>query len=233
MVIQHTMLLWGRSSKNCHFNDVVNSLLRLKKVFDERNSYIENLMIKYKEKYVNWEEVNIISVIKSGVNKEGNEVFPDLGFRINFKFNMYGVTTYGSALLGSVSDEITNTIKITIPYKLNVENDQIRSSVIDLFAALPSVFDCYWGAIVNNYEMHQYDSLYVNHSPVALFWVNYLNDDLLIKLTEYDRKSLIEDCGAVIDGNILTIRYLPSMDDANPYFRAVRDAEKILLGKGS
>ena len=82
---QYSIIFWGNPQDNEGFDSVVESYIRLFESIDTDSDVITDLMIKSKGKYISKQSANFPNIVLSGVNKENNRKFHELGYRVDFK----------------------------------------------------------------------------------------------------------------------------------------------------
>ena len=210
---QYSILFWGKPNNCVTIDSVVECYRNIFDCFDRDYDFISDLMIKFNGKYTAKEKVNLNSVVFKGVNKEQSNLFPELGYRVEFKLLICGRPAYGSILLGATNCKVTNTFSLQIPCEISLDNAFAREDLIKLFKAVSHGYDWYWGAIADNLAIRKYKSLYENGKPATVFMINYFDQTVFDKVNSCITEDLIRKYGIKAADNIVEFDYALMYDD--------------------
>ncbi len=206
MIQTYTIVFW----EHPHQASLEMTVQQLECIFESFNDcpgYIDNICVSYKGKYVGYDSVELNDLVQRGVNHEGKIQFPQLGYRILFRFELFGEKTYGSALLGASAGNCTNSLNIKIPKNIDLNNPAKSELVIQLFEKIANTSNWYWGAVIDNITSRRIGSLFGAGIPTAIHWVNFWGYEIrehIISQGNY----IDEECRMVND-NIIVLSNTP------------------------
>jgi hypothetical protein len=230
----HSMILWAAPTKE-DFKETVNKayqiLTALKEFGPELSpNYITNL-IKKDAKQFSLDYDSLAELIRKGVNKEGNRVFPDLGYRINFFSSLNDVDNTGISLtLGVTNSKLKNTFIVNFPISLNVFDDNISIGLIELFKTCNNIFNPFWGCILNSGTLIRYKTLFKNDLATTIHWVNFWGEDIIRKVSEekISKASLYSREKIDNKGYLLILKRKPIDDNSQNDIRIQNETNKSL-----
>lgn len=200
---QYSIIFWGNPQDNEGFDSVVESYIRLFESIDTDSDVITDLMIKSKGKYISKQSANFPNIVLSGVNKENNRKFPELGYRVDFKLLICGKSSYGSILLGGTASKITNTFRLQLPCGIDLYDNLIREDLINLFNNISHNYNWFWGALIDNEISKKYKISYNNNEPSTFYLMNYFDDSIVNGIENRITDDLKRKYGITINNNLV------------------------------
>ncbi len=205
MVQQHTVLFWGRPDSKLTTDGAQNCIRSLFATMN--SSFISDFKVLYKGNYVDVDRISIDSLLSDGINKENENIFPSLGFRINFRLLLWDTPSYGSVLIGATENNVTNVFRLPIPYTLDFSNAEVRVGLSSLFSAVSKVYNWYWGAITSNTIIKQFNPFFLDGMPKTVFLLNYWEDEILEAIDANKLERLDNKYGLKFNNNIVSMDY--------------------------
>lgn len=185
----HTLILWAHTSIR-DFNDIVfktYSVLEALREFGPElspNYLTTNRKADVNKANLTYEGVK--QLVQKNINKEGKNLFPDLGHRLSF---FSALDEYSSSrvnlTVGTSNPRFKDSLIVTLPQSLSIYQDEtVTWKIINLFKKCCQIFEPYWGCIQNDSNANRFDSLWNDSLPTAVHWVNYFGDDVVKVLGE-------------------------------------------------
>lgn len=202
----YTIVFWEHPHQ-ASLEMAVQQLERIFESFSDCPEYIDNICVSYKGKYVGYDSVELNDLVQRGVNHEGKIKFPQLGYRILFRFELFGEKTYGSALLGASAENCTNSLNIKISENVDLNTPAKSEPVIQLFEKLANTSNWYWGAVIDNITARRKGSLLNEGIPTAIHWVNFWGDE--IKEHIISQGNYIDEECRMVNDNIVVLSNTP------------------------
>ncbi len=183
MIQRHSLILWANpSNEDFHVSlaKANNLLLALKEFGPEiAPNYITS---KRKKDALNfdWNANTLEELLKKGINKEGNNQFLDLGYRMSFFSSLREDDSASiSLLVGASNSCTTNSLIVNLPLTLPVyESSDINDKLISTFKECVEIFDPFWACIGNNVNVRRFDGYWRDDLPTAIHWVNYFGNGI-------------------------------------------------------
>ncbi len=189
MIQEHSIILWADAVKedfHQSLNKAYKLLLALKEFGPELSpNYITAKRKKEAKKFDLSLDI-LKEQLKKGVNKEGNTVFPDLGYRISFFSSLKDDDSAGISISVGVSNpRFKNSFVVELPLSLPIyTSNEVRSKLVLLFKECITVFEPFWGCISNSVNIRRYDGYWGDKLPTTIHWVNYFGSQVSEELGE-------------------------------------------------
>lgn len=230
MIQQQTMIFWGHAEKK-DIEQIFVEFLNIIAIFDSCKAYIDSFQVKQGTSYKDCNSVDLNALLKSGVNREGNLSFAELGYRVNFRFKLFGEKTYGSLVIGASGINCKNTLRIVIPHSIDLSDSNHSSCIIDLFNRFSSTGIWFWGAVIDNITLNRLGSLFNNGTPTTVHWMNYYGDEFGVLSTLNTIKHMKGLEGIIDNERILVLDRVPidAQDYENNLLR--ESLNNLLFGK--
>ncbi|NLW48267.1 MAG: hypothetical protein GXY86_13160 [Firmicutes bacterium] len=183
MIQRHSLILWANVVNEGFqesLNKAYNLLLALKEFGPELSpNYITAKRKKEAQKF-DLSLETLQELLKKGINKEGDFVFSDLGYRISFFSSLKDDDSAGiSITVGASNQSITNTFIVNLPLSLPIyTSPEVRNRLILTFKECVRVFNPYWACISNSVNIRRYDGYWGNKLPTTIHWVNYFGSQV-------------------------------------------------------
>jgi len=136
-------------------------------------------------------------MLKKGINKEGENIFEDLGYSISFFSSMHEQNSCAIEVrAGNKNEKFHNTLIISLPLSLNLYDKKIADRIMDLFEKLVEAYTPYWGCISNKALSRKYRKFLEGNLPTTVHWMNYWSEDIIYTVG-------MEKIKKVVDGNFM------------------------------
>lgn len=182
---RHSIILWRKAEeKDKVFEDVVKEAYGVFKLFqgypqELRPNYL-TAETKKDIKGFDWNYENFSSVLKQGINKEGKNIFEDLGYSISFFSSMNEKEACSFQMkVGNKNEKFYNTLIIHLPLSLNLYDKKTAEMISVLFEKLVQAYMPYWGCISNRALSRQYGKYLEGTLPTTVHWMNYWSEDIV------------------------------------------------------
>lgn len=183
----HAIILWAEAAKEdfqVSLNKAYNLLLALKEFGPELSP---NYLPAYRKKDVKKFDLSfdtLQELLKNGVNKEGDTVFPDLGYSVSFFSSLKNNNSAGISIsVGTSNPLFKNTFIVDLPLSLPIyESSEVNKKLIKVFKECVKIFYPFWACIGNNVNVERYDGYWGDKLPTAVHWVNYFGSQVTKEL---------------------------------------------------
>lgn len=216
----HSIILWAEPKKEA-FEDLsvkCYNILNILKNFspDLSPKYILDFETKkFKEYEFNINEIK--KILKDNINKEGDKIFPELGYRIHFISHLNTANTTGiSMTIGASFERITNTINIGIKDDFVLyDNHKVNFHLVKLFKNLIELYKPFWGCVSNDINSNRIEKFIKSNKPTTVHWLNFWGSKLLneLKINNWENAP-IEEYEQIDDGYFIKLKKEP-IDDEN------------------
>jgi len=126
MIQRHSIILWKKAEKkDKDFEEIAKETYEVLKLFQEcpqelRPNYL-TAKTKNDIKEFDWNYENFRSMLKKGINKEGENIFEDLGYSISFFSSLNGQNSCGFEIIaGNKNEKFYNVLIVNLPLSLNL-----------------------------------------------------------------------------------------------------------------
>lgn len=189
MFQRHSIILWADAVKEDFqqsLNKAYKLLLALKEFGPELSPNYLTAIKKKEAKKFDLSIETLEELLKKSVNKEGNTVFPDLGYSISFFSSIKADDSAGVSISVGISNpKFNNCFIVKLPLSLPVyTSNEVRSKLILLFKECITVFEPFWGCISNSVNIRRYEGFWGDKLPTTIHWVNYFGSQLSEELGE-------------------------------------------------
>jgi len=185
MIQRHSIILWKKAEKkDKDFEEIVKETYEVLKLFQEcpqelRPNYL-TAKTKKDIKEFDWNYENFRSMLKKGINKEGENIFEDLGYSISFFSSPNGQNSCGFEIIaGNKNEKFYNVLIVNLPLSLNLYDTKTADMVKDLFEKLVQSYMPYWGCISNKALSRKYGKFLDGNMPTTVHWMNYWSEDII------------------------------------------------------
>jgi len=228
------MIIWAKANQE-DFKVTVDKAYRLLKALKDYGSeFSPNYLPAYHKKDakqydLSYETLEIL--IQKGRNKEGNRVFPDLGYHVSFFSALNDDDSAGISLtIGMSNPKFINSFVVHFPISLNIFDDNATEKLIYLFKKSILIFDPFWGCISSSLNQQRLGPFYENDKPKRVHWVNFWDMNTIRSITEEKIKKAplysIEKIDA--KGYILILEKKPFDDNDEADVKLQNEVDKIL-----
>lgn len=201
MLQTHTIILWKKPEKEAMcFEDLAKKAFGIMSVFQEFDQeWRPNYLTGYKKNtgQMKWIYKEFMEVFKSGLNKEGGNIFEDLGYRVSFYSSLEEDNSFAHSLkIGSTSSWNVLTVSVAISMDLNDANN--ANKIAMLFQKLVERFEPFWGCVANSKIASKYgyfDKL--NCVPLTMYWLNYFNQNTIELIGNDKIKDILSEYASV------------------------------------
>lgn len=185
MVQRHTVILWKKAeSKDRNFEEISKEAYNILNLFQDYPQELKpNYLTVKSKKDVNefdWNYENFNSMLKKGINREGENVFENLGYSISFFSSMDEKKSCAFQMnVGNKNNKFYNTFIIDLPLSLNLYDKKIADTIRNLFEKLVKSYMPYWGCISNKVLSRKYGKFLEGNRPTTVHWMNYWSEDII------------------------------------------------------
>lgn len=213
MIQRHSIILWKKAErKDKDFEEISKEAYEILKLFQ---GYPQKLRPNYltakfpkdtKEFDRNYKKFS--SVLKEGINREGENVFEDLGYSISFFSSMNENDSCAFQMkVGNKNDKFYNTLIINLPLSLSLYDEKTADMIRILFEKLTQVYIPYWGCISNKALSRKYGKYLEGNLPTTVHWMNYWSEDIINTIGIRKIQKVVDENSMVsFQKNILTIQ---------------------------
>lgn len=201
MIQRHSIILWKKAEKkDKDFEGIAKETYEVLKLFQEcpqelRPNYVTAKAKKDIEEF-DWNYENFRSILRKGINKEGEILFEDLGYSISFFSSQNGQNSCGFEIIaGNKNEKFYNVLIVNLPLSLNLHDKKNANMVKDLFKKLAQSYMPYWGCVSNKALSRKYGKFLDGNMPTTVHWINYWSEDIIGTVG-------IEKIQNVVDNNI-------------------------------
>lgn len=213
MIQRHSIILWKKAEKSDKdFVNIAKETYGVLKLFQEyplelRPNYL-TAKTKKDIKRFDWNFENFSSLLKKGINKEGGNVFEDLGYSISFFSSLDEQDSSGFEIwAGNKNEKFYNVLIMNLPLSLNLYDKKVADMIKGLFEKLVQSYMPYWGCISNKILSRKYGKFLEDNLPTALHWVQYWSEDIIKKIGRERIQALADgNPGISFRNGILSIR---------------------------
>lgn len=200
MLQKHSMILWRKAERSDkRFEEIAKETYKVVDLFQNYPQEMRpNFLTGKTQKDVKefeWNYENFCNVLKKGINKEGENIFEDLGYAVSFFSSMDEKESYGFQIeAGNKNERFYNTLIINLPLSLNLFEKKNCEKITRLFEELALVYKPFWGCVSNNALSRRYGRFLEGNLPTTVHWVNYWSEDIVETIG-------MEKIQKVVDGN--------------------------------
>jgi hypothetical protein len=214
------MILWAEP-RDEEFDTIIRRAFDTMQALKEFGTEISPNFLTAKRKIdakpFEWSFKTFEEAVKNGLNKDGENVFPDLGYSISFFSSCVEKDSASiSMTIGVSNSKFKNTLVVNLPQSLPLFNNFIvNDKLIQTFKNCVTIFKPFWGCIANKTNSRRFDGYLNDILPTTTHWVNYWGKDIVKKLGaekfEKEQGFLIED---LEDGYFLKLKETPINDES-------------------
>ena len=189
MLQRHSLILWANASEEpfeVSLKKAYELLQKLKEFGVELSPNYITAKRKKDAQTFDWRIDTLEELLRKGVNKEGNTVFLDLGYRVSFFSSLKEDNSASISLLVGVSNiKFINNFIVNLPLSLSMYDDnQLNERLIEVFKKCIEVFNPFWACIGNSANVRRHDGYWGDKLPKSIQWVNYFNNEISQMLGE-------------------------------------------------
>lgn len=185
MIQRHSIILWKKAEKqDKSFEEIAKEIyevLNLLQGFPQelRPNYLTAKTKKDARRF-DWNYENFISRLKMGINKEGENIFEDLGYSMAFFSSMNEYDSCSIEIIaGNKNEKFYNSLIISLPLSLNLYDKKIADNIKNLFEKLVQAYIPYWGCVSNRVLTRKYGKFLEGNLPSTVHWINYWSEDIV------------------------------------------------------
>lgn len=185
MIQRHTIILWKKAEKkDKDFEEIAKETYEVLNLFQDcpqglRPNYI-TAETKKDIREFDWNYEDFRSMLKKGINKEGENIFEDLGYSISFFSSLDEQNSCGFEIkAGNKNEKFYNVFIINLPLSLNLYDKKTANMIKNLFEKLVQTYMPYWGCISNKALSRKYGKFLEGNLPTTVHWINYWSEDIL------------------------------------------------------
>ena len=237
MIQRHSIILWRREEeKSKSFDEIAEETFQVLNIFQEypielRPNYLSSTSKKNIELF-NWNIEEFKEALKKGVNREGREIFDELGYTISFFSSLEEENSTGFQLtVGNKHPEFYNTIIISLPLTLDIFNLSVANMISTLFEDVVGKFVPFWGCISNRAITRKYGKYIEGKLPTTIHWVNYWSEDIINEIGMESINDAISRQSVSIENGILKIRDIPLDAEKEEDRKFHGEVDECILGE--
>lgn len=187
MLQRYKIILWKNpEDNNKEFDDIAIETYNTLLVFQKFPHYLRPNYVTSTQKndavVANWDYEEFKNTLKCNVNKEGNIVFEELGYRISYFSDMDDEKSCGISLkVGNKDQRFVNTMIVDLPIIFDLCNNNNIEIIKSLFEMLVFEFKPYWGCVLNRALTRKYGKYVKDGLPSTIHWINYWSDEIINK----------------------------------------------------
>lgn len=187
MLQVHKIILWAKA-KDENFEDTVSKAYKTIQPLIEYGTEIspvyQTVSKKKDAKPFEWSFESFKELVKSSVNREGKNIFPDLGYTFSFFSSLNSKESAGISMSVGISNpKFKNTIIVNLPQSMNLYEDSlVAEKIVSVFKKCVNSFEPFWGCIVNEANTERFDGYFKDGLPITTHWVNYFDEELAQKV---------------------------------------------------
>lgn len=213
MIQRHSIILWKKAEKkDKNFEKIAKETYEVLKLFqycpqELRPNYLTG-KTKKDIKEFDWSYENFRSMLKKGINKEGENIFEDLGYSISFFSSLNGQNSCGFEIVaGNKNEKFYNVLIINLPLSLNLYDIKTADMIKKLFEKLVQSYMPYWGCVSNKALSRKYGKFLDGDMPTTVHWVNYWSKDIVRTIGMEKIQNLVDNnTMSTFKGGILSIK---------------------------
>lgn len=236
MIQRHSIILWKKAEKvDKSFEEIARGTYEILNLFQDcpwelRPNYL-TAKTKKDIKEFDWNYENFNSMLKRGVNKEGKNVFEDLGYSISFFSSMNEQDSCAFEIIaGNKNEKFYNTLIINLPLSLNLHDKKIAGNIKNLFERLVSAYTPYWGCISNRVLSRKYGKFLEGNVPTMVHWLNYWSEDIVQAIGKEKIQKIVDTNSTIIfENGILSIKDTALDTDREDDIRFQNELQKQLF----
>lgn len=185
MIQRHSIILWKKAEKkDKDFEEIAKETYELLNLFQDCPQELKPNYLTAKTKKdireFNWNYENFKSMLKQGINKEGENIFEDLGYSISFFSSLNGQNSCSYEIIaGNKNEKFYNVLIINLPLSLNLYDKKMADMIRNLFEKLVQSYATYWGCISNKALSRKYGKFIERNLPTTVHWINYWSEDII------------------------------------------------------
>lgn len=190
MIQRHSIILWKKAEKkDKDFGEIAKETYDVLKLFQDcpqelRPNYF-TAKTKKDIKEFDWNYESFKSMLKMGINKEGENIFEDLGYSISFFSSINEQNSCGFDILaGNKNEKFYNALIINLPLSLNLYNEKTAEIIKNIFEKLVQSYMPFWGCISNKVLSRKYGKFLDGNMPTTVHWMNYWSEDIVCTMGE-------------------------------------------------
>jgi hypothetical protein len=185
----HSIILWAKPKKEDFDTTVMRAYSTMQVLRDFGDEINPTFLAVAKKKDVepfDWNYEGFRNLVKTGLNREGTESFPELGHSFSFFSSLNERDSAAiSMTVGVTNPNFKNTLVVNLPKSLSLYDDSaIAEKLISTFKRCTTVFEPFWGCLVNKVNLRRFDEYIVNGMPSAAHWMNYWGSEIVERLNE-------------------------------------------------
>ena len=200
----------GKKDKD--FEEIAKETYEILKLFQEypqelRPNYLTAKTKKDIKKF-DWNYENFRSTLKNGINKEGKNIFEDLGYSISFFSSLSEKDSCGFRILaGNKNEKFYNVLVVNLSVSLNLYEKKNADMIKELFEELVQSYTPFWGCVSNKALSRKYGKFLEGNLPTTVHWMNYWSEEIICAIGMKRIQNMVSVNSAILFKNgIFTIK---------------------------
>ncbi|MBQ2802854.1 MAG: hypothetical protein IJF07_03040 [Lachnospiraceae bacterium] len=213
MVQRHSIILWRKAEKmEKSFEQISKEAFEVLNIFQEysqelRPNYL-TAKTKKQVKEFDWNYKNFSEQLKTGINKENDRIFKELGYSISFFSSMDEKNSSAfSMTVGNKCAPFYNVLVVDLPLSYDLYNTKKANIISELFKKLIQAYKPFWGCISNKALSRKYGKFLEGNLPTTIHWINYWSESIVNTITMEKIEKLIDENSMIsFQNGILSIK---------------------------
>lgn len=237
MIQRHSIILWRKAEReDKSFEETAREAYEVLTLLQDYPQELRPNYLTAKTKKdireFDWNYENFRNILKKGINKEGENVFKDLGYSVSFFSSMNEENSAAfSMTVGNKFEKVYNTLVIDLPLSVNLYDKKTAEMTGNLFRRLAQLYMPFWGCISNKALSRRYGKYLEGNLPTTVHWMNYWSEDIIHAVgMEKIQKSIEGNQEIAFKNGILSIKDTALDADKEDDIRFHDELQKKLLG---
>lgn len=235
MIQKHTIILWKKpDEKDKDFETIAMETYEALNVLNQfKEEYRPNFLTTYSKRKTSvfeWDYEEFKNILKKGANKEGHNVFENLGYTISFFSSKDEEKSFSYMLtVGNKNNKFNNSLVSNIPIGVNIYKKENADMISKMFEIMVQKFKPFWGCVANSIIAQNYGGFIENGRPTMVHWLNYWSDDMIKKIGKNRINRVIKRNQQILFfNNILKLQHIPLDAEKKEDLIYLKNVEKQL-----
>lgn len=236
MIQRHSIIMWKKAEpSNKSFCEIAKELFDLLILFQDYSSELRpNYLTTNKDNsdLFKWTYDNFVTVLKKGINKEGDNRFEQLGYSMSFfSSKCENESAAFQITAGCKVNNMNNTFILHLPKTYPIFEEIYSDVIIQLFRSLTAVYKPIWGCVSNRLISREYGKYMSNGIPTTVHWLNYWSEEVINNMGEEVIKKVQQDYKEVTFNNNIMLSQRRPFDIENEKDMLLhKELERSILG---